>query len=130
MTNGNERRPNLAPLDDISPDTEGSLFETLGLRGSGASLIGILIQLDTRLQGIAAKDDAIHARLDVIEKRMDEWSFAAQAIGRAGDALVAAAGSRVFWLILGIALGLGSLSIDAVGKAVGPMLIQGATDAP
>lgn len=116
--------------NDAGADSEGSLYDALGLRDGGARMLGVLIRLDTRLQAIVDSDAAIHARLDTIDKRLDSWDFATQAVSRAGSALAKGAQSRVLWLLIGIAIGLGALSIDAIGNAVVPLLIQGGSNAP
>lgn len=116
--------------NDAGADSEGSLYDALGLRDGGARMLGVLIRLDTRLQAIVDSDAAIHARLDAIDKRLDAWGFAAQAVGLAGSALVKGSQSRILWLLIGVALGLGALSIDAVGNAIAPLLIQGGSNAP
>lgn len=119
-----------AAVDDAPPTSEGSLYDALGLRDSGARILGVLIRLDAKLEALSARQEQIHGEIEEIDQRLDRWYAALSAISMAGSAIAKGAKSNIFWLLIGIAIGLGSLSIDAIGQLVAPILIGGPQGAP
>lgn len=117
-------------LPDTTAHSDGSLYDALGLRDSGARILGVLIRLDARLQALSTRQEEILSELAKQDQRLDKWQTAAEIVSAAGSALVKGAQSRVLWLLIGVALGIGALSIDAIGQAAAPILLGGSSNAP
>lgn len=112
------------PTDDATEEIDGdSLYDALGVRDNAGRLIGVLIRLDAQYQEIGRQQGDLLVRLDLIDGRIGEWALAVKAMSLAGQALAKGAQSRLLWLLLGVALGIGALSIDAVGRAVAPLIL-------